>query len=154
MGTLKWYKRDPRAALVGMAGLTLAERGAYNTVLDLIYMNDGKCPDNGKEIAHWLNVDVRRWMRLRKRLIERGKIYIYAGQLHNERADIEVHETLKKIAQVTEAANKRWADYNDIKKLADADAMRTQCKLQPDKNKLSAKIVPLPRDNREKEQKK
>ena len=37
MGTLKWYKRDPDAALSGMFELTLEERGAYNTILDLIY---------------------------------------------------------------------------------------------------------------------
>ena len=35
MGELKWYKRDPRAALVGMSCLTLEERGAHNTILDL-----------------------------------------------------------------------------------------------------------------------
>jgi len=36
----RWYKRDPNAALEGMAVLTLEERGAYNTVLDLIYTHD------------------------------------------------------------------------------------------------------------------
>ena len=41
MGHLKWYKRDPRAALTGMMQLTLEERGAYNTILDLIYVHDG-----------------------------------------------------------------------------------------------------------------
>ena len=32
MGVLRWYKRDPRAALSGMMELTLEERGAYNTI--------------------------------------------------------------------------------------------------------------------------
>jgi len=41
VGKVRWYKRDPNAALTGMAGLTLEERGAYNTILDLIYANDG-----------------------------------------------------------------------------------------------------------------
>ena len=41
MGVVKWYKRDPNAALTGMASLTLEERGAYNTILDLIYAHDG-----------------------------------------------------------------------------------------------------------------
>ena len=31
MGNIRWYKRDPDAALNGMAVLTLEERGAYNT---------------------------------------------------------------------------------------------------------------------------
>lgn len=151
MGILKWYKRDPRAALAGMASLNLAERGAYNTVLDLIYINDGKLPDNGKEIAHWLRIDVRRWLRIRKRLIEKGKLYPYAGELHNERADIEVQETLKRIAQAAEAGRKRWAAYNEIKDLADATAKRPQCYLQPQTKSLSARIVPIHKeDNRDK----
>ena len=41
MGTLKWYKRDPRAALAGMMKLTLEECGAYNKILDLIYLRGG-----------------------------------------------------------------------------------------------------------------
>jgi hypothetical protein len=31
MGVVKWYKRDPNAALTGMASLTLEERGAYRS---------------------------------------------------------------------------------------------------------------------------
>src|ERR1700722_5833428 len=31
MGVVKWYKRDPNAALTGMASLTLKERGAYRS---------------------------------------------------------------------------------------------------------------------------
>ena len=46
MGTLKWYARDPRAALTGMMELTLEERGAYNTILDLIYCHDGEVVDD------------------------------------------------------------------------------------------------------------
>jgi hypothetical protein len=32
--------RDPNAAVIGMASLELDERGAYNTILDLIYAHD------------------------------------------------------------------------------------------------------------------
>ena len=59
MGSLKWYKRDPRAALTGMMSLSLEERGAYNTILDLIYIHDGALTDDPKFIAPWLNVDLR-----------------------------------------------------------------------------------------------
>ena len=44
----RWYKRDPNAALEGMAVLTLEERGAYNTVLDLIYTHDGSVDDDDR----------------------------------------------------------------------------------------------------------
>lgn len=140
MGTIKWYKRDPRAAIAGMAGLSLVERGAYNTILDLIYTMDGKLPDNGKLLAYWLHVEVRQWKRIRKRLLEKGKIYIYAGEIHNERADIEVRETLEKIRKATEAINKRWATYNEIKRMHDTNVLLPTTRK---KDNLSANIVPL-----------
>jgi hypothetical protein len=123
MGTLKWYKRDPRAALTGMMGLTLEERGAYNTILDLIYAHDGKLLDDPETILPWLNCDPRTWKRLRSRLIGCGKLYIHAGHLHNDRADDEVLQALRRGAVCIEAATKRWAVHNEIKKIRDAGAM-------------------------------
>lgn len=89
MGILKWYKRDPRAALVGMHGLTLEQRGAYNTVLDLIYCHDGAVKDDDRFIAGHMSVDVRTWRRIRSDLVSAGKLYVADGKLHNERADRE-----------------------------------------------------------------
>lgn len=120
MGALKWHKRDHCAALTGMMVLNLEERGAYNTVLDLIYAHDGELADDAKFISSWLAVDPRKWKRLRLRLIECGKIFVHAGQIHNRRADEEVHEALHRVASMTEAANKRWATYRQIKGLSDA----------------------------------
>jgi uncharacterized protein YdaU (DUF1376 family) len=90
VGELKWYKRDPRAALVGMANLTLEERGAYNTILDLIYCHDGGLPDDVRAVAHQMQIDLRTWKRLRARLLGLGKLYLQNGQLRNDRADQEV----------------------------------------------------------------
>ena len=68
MGTLKWYKRDPKAALHGMIGLTLEEKGAYNVILDLIYINDGRLLDEPKvNLIYGLNGDPRTWRRIRDR---------------------------------------------------------------------------------------
>ncbi len=147
MGILKWYKRDPHAALQGMMGLTLDERGAYNTVLDLVYAHDGRLPDNDREIASWLRVDIKRWRRIRKRLIEKGKLYPYAGELHNRKADEVCEMALRKVVLATEAANKRWAEYNRIKDLADADAMRPHkignATLNQKDRFLSARLMPI-----------
>lgn len=147
MGILKYYKRDPTAALHGMACLDLVERGAYNTVLDLIYAHDGKLPDNDREIASWLAVDIRRWRRIRKRLIEKEKLYSYAGELHNRKADEVVEMAFRRIALASEAANKRWAAYNEIKRLADADAMRPHYERNANQSlkerNLSARLVPV-----------
>lgn len=123
MGLLKWYKRDPRAALSGMMELTLEERGAYNTVLDLIYAHDGCLDDDAALISSWMRVDIRIWKRLRARLLDCGKIYIHAGTIRNQRADTEVLTALDRVTSATEAANKRWATYNEIKRIEDAKAM-------------------------------
>lgn len=123
MGILKWYKRDPRAALHGMMELSLEERGAYNTILDLIYTHDGALDDNSKFIASWLRVNVRVWKRLRARLLDAGKIYIHANQIRNQRADFEADMALHRVTSATEAAIKRWATYNEIKKLGNTAAM-------------------------------
>lgn len=147
MGILKWHKRDHNAALQGMMTLTLEERGAYNTVLDLMYAHDGRLPDNDDEICSWLRVDIRRWRRIRKRLIEKGKLYPYAGELHNRKADEIIEMALKRLALNIEAANKRWATYNKIKGLGDADAMhmhRFGNETQSQKERLlRAKLVPI-----------
>lgn len=103
MGLIKWYKRDPNAALTGMMGLTLEERGAYNTVLDLIYTRDGNLPDDERFIAGWLSVDVRVWRRIKQRLIELEKLYVRDGVLRNSRADEEVLEALSRVGSATEA---------------------------------------------------
>lgn len=90
---LPWYKRDPRAELVEMGRLTLEERGAYATLIDLIHAHNG-VDDDPRYIAGELRVHIRIWTRIRARLIELGKLYLRDGQLRNERADREIKEGL------------------------------------------------------------
>lgn len=149
MGTLKWYARDPRAALAGMMKLTLEECGAYNKILDLIYVRGGNLEDDPEEICRWLNCKPRTWKRIRTRLIDLEKIYVHAGCLHNERADDEIARITRKVQISTENANKRWATYNEIKGLSDAVAMQHTHRLR----KTSAKIVPISKQATEKEKK-
>jgi hypothetical protein len=140
MGRLRWYKRDPRAALAGMRGLTLEERGAYNTILDLIYVHDGALEDDPRAICHELHCNGQRWKRLKARLLDLGKIYVHAGCLRNERADDEV-QTWRKLQTLSElSANSRWALHNEIKRLRDGSAMQPTSRID---SKLSAKIVPI-----------
>jgi len=109
MGKLHWYKRDPDAALGGMMGLTLEERGAYNTVLDLIYSHADRLPDDDRFLAGWCNCDVRVWRRLKDRLIELGKLTAEGGLIRNGRATSGVDEALSRVASKSEAAKTRWA---------------------------------------------
>ncbi len=139
MGTLKWYARDPRAALTGMMELTLEERGAYNTVLDLIYAHDGALEDKEAFILPWLQVKGRTWRRLRARLLSLGKLYVRDGCLRSERADDEVLNALTKVLNARKANDKRWAALREIKGLRDPHGVLTTTTVRS----LSAKIMPF-----------
>lgn len=125
---LHWYQRAPKAALEGMAVLTLGERGAYTTILDLIYCHDGCVDDDDRFIAGWLRCDVRVWKRIRARLIKLGKLYVHAGTLGNERADRVVDEALHRVASARHAglisAAKRGASLKVLKDLASTPVER------------------------------
>jgi len=139
MGTLKWYKRDPRAALIGMMGLTLEERGAYNTILDLIYCRDGHLVDDPAEIVPWLGRDPRTWKAIRLRLLNKGKLYVDNGCLHNERAAKEIPDALERVLIRRRSAVDRWAVFRNIKGLQTKYALTTTKK----KESLDANIVPI-----------
>jgi uncharacterized protein YdaU (DUF1376 family) len=109
MGKIRWYKRDPNAALTGMAVLTLEERGAYNTILDLIYAFEGNLKDDERQIAGWMRCDVRRWRRIRRRLIDLEKLYLHGGCLHNERADRELDASQHRYRSAAIAGQSSWA---------------------------------------------
>jgi uncharacterized protein YdaU (DUF1376 family) len=140
MGTLKWYKRDPRAALIGMMGLTLEECGAYNKILDLIYISDGTLRDDPHEICRILNCNVRAWTKIKHRLLELGKLYVREGCLCNERADQEVRESKIRWLNAIKMNDKKWATYREIKGLGDRKGLLSTT---TKKESLSARIVPM-----------
>lgn len=85
-----WYKRDPSAALEGMQRLTLEERGAYNTILDLIYLRDDRLADDDHFISGYLGVDKRVWKRVKASLVAKGKLVLDGEFIRNGRATTEV----------------------------------------------------------------
>ena len=121
MAEMKWYKRNPMAALDGMMMLSLEERGAYNTMLDLIYANGGRVIDDERFLSGWMRCDVRIWKRIRGRLIDLGKLYIEDGYVRNKVSDKEVADASCRIDAAREAgaasAAKRKEKYsknNDV----------------------------------------
>jgi uncharacterized protein YdaU (DUF1376 family) len=94
---LHWYKRYPESALAGMKPLTLEERGAYNTVLDLIYFHGGDLHDDDRFIAGWCSCDVRIWKRIKVRLLALDKLHITDGKLCNSRADRELPKAISTV---------------------------------------------------------
>ncbi len=93
MSRRPWYKRYPADAITGMLMLSLEQKGAYSTVIDLIYLHGGPIEDDARYLSHCCGCSVRKWTALRDRLIDLGKLYLTAdGRLSNRRADREIPE--------------------------------------------------------------
>ncbi len=83
-----WHKRFHGDALNGYMGLTLEQRGAYTTFLDLLYNSDWSegLPDRDRWFAGHMNVSVRKWRALLSELVAEGKIDVTeTGLLSNKR---------------------------------------------------------------------
>lgn len=116
MAKFHWYKRDPDAALNGMAMLTLEERGAYNGIIDLLYSRDGDVPDNDKLVGNVLRVNPRTWRAIKKRLIGHGKVWIEDGKIHAKRIDSTLKEARNFAEMQSNRSRKRWENSENINK--------------------------------------
>jgi uncharacterized protein YdaU (DUF1376 family) len=92
--SFEWHTRYHQDALDGMLMLTLEERGAYNTCLDLIYARQGPIPDDERWLAGWMGCSVKKWRLVRATLLVKGKIapteHGGVACLMNERAALEL----------------------------------------------------------------
>jgi uncharacterized protein YdaU (DUF1376 family) len=95
MSAKPWHKRYHSDALSGMLPLTLEERGAYQTVLDLIYDRGGPIIDNERLLAGYMNCSIRKWRSLREALIAKRKLALVDGHLTNSRAEKEIENEVK-----------------------------------------------------------
>ena len=95
MNGLPYYKRYPRDFIEGTIGLPFEVKVTYSFVLDLIYMQGGKLPDDARYISGLLGVSVRKWNSLRESLISAGKIVAENGCLTNYRAVSELESLAK-----------------------------------------------------------
>lgn len=87
---MKWYKHDPSAALAGMIGLTVEERGAYYTLIDLQY---ARAPHNhvtDELVIKALAVRPQVWRRLKAALVAKGKVREIDGKLIANRVETQV----------------------------------------------------------------
>lgn len=105
---MKFYKRDPDAALSGMAELTLQERGAYNTIIDLLYSRDGDLRDDDDMLRRCMGCHGNEWHAVKSRLIAKRKIWVECGFIKAKRVD----DVLREAAEFSEIqrnrAAKRW----------------------------------------------
>ena len=95
-------KRKPRRAdfyaddwLSGTMDLSIDEEGAYIRVCALIYSKGRPIPDDDRWLAGMCRVSTRRWRKLRHSLIDKGKITIMDGFIHQQRCEFE----LKRMAE-------------------------------------------------------
>lgn len=103
---MKFYKRDPNAALAGMAELTLKQRGAYNSLLDALYAADGDLPDDDLRIARMISCHWREWATVKRELIEVGKVWTEGGKIYAKR----VQETVKEASEFSQKQSKRASE--------------------------------------------
>lgn len=90
---LSWYKRDGFAFHSATIGWDEGLKGAYSTIIDLIYMHGGQLPDENKYISVHIGCTKNKWtMTYRKRLLELGKIKIEDGIITNPKASRDISE--------------------------------------------------------------
>jgi uncharacterized protein YdaU (DUF1376 family) len=107
MSALPYHKRYHSDALAGFMALTLEERGAYQTLLDMMYDRGGPLIDNERLLAGYMNCSVRKWVQLRQILIQKGKIIINRdGMICNNRARKEIENQSKTHRKLIEAGSK------------------------------------------------
>jgi len=126
-----WHKRYHSDALTGFMSLTLEERGAYQTVLDLIYDRGGPIMDNDRLMAGYMGVSLRKWAGLRASLIAKGKITIGDGFIENDRAIFEIKNSLKTSRKHAENGLKGARKLSENKKLPNENNESELARLKP-----------------------
>lgn len=93
---MPYHRRYHQDALQGYRKLDLEQRGAYSTILDLIYDEGGPIDHNERWLAGELNCTVGKARKLIAQLIELRKIYVTAaGKISNHRCDSEIENSIK-----------------------------------------------------------
>jgi len=91
-----------------MNELTLKQRGAYNSILDLLYSRDGDVPDDDVRVARMICCNWREWKAVKAELIALGKIWLEGGKIRAKR----VKETLREASDFSQEqrkkASERW----------------------------------------------
>jgi uncharacterized protein YdaU (DUF1376 family) len=142
MNGLPYYKAYPRDFVEGTVGMPLELKGAYRVLIDLIYLQGGRLPDDAHYISGLLGCSVRKWRSLRKHLVEIGKIQAENGIISQKRADKEL-EILSKY-QETQSENRRG--YRKNKDLEEPRSNHTEPEPEKEEraNALSKKKPPEP----------
>jgi uncharacterized protein YdaU (DUF1376 family) len=106
--TMPYHRRYHGDALQGYMPLTLDERGAYTTILDLIYDNGGPIVRNERYLSGMMNCSVRLARSLIDALIQHQKLYVTRDhKLSNHRAERELEAAISISLKRAESASKK-----------------------------------------------
>lgn len=135
--TMPYHRRYHQDALQGYMGLTLEERGAYTTILDLIYDRGGPIPNSERWLAGVMDCSIRKARALVSRLLTLQKIYLTAeGKISNHRCEDEIANALKISRKRAENASKPKDDAAENRKFGNktndrAEQMRSKSAVIP-----------------------
>lgn len=131
MSANPWHKRYHGDALTGFMSLSLEERGAFQTLLDLIYDRGGPIVDNDRLLAGYLGVSLRKWASLRDMLISKGKIAVEDGHITNARAILELKKSAKTSRKCAENGSKGGCKSVETRKKSNENSESDQAPLKP-----------------------
>ncbi|MFI4985816.1 MAG: YdaU family protein [Alphaproteobacteria bacterium] len=92
--------------IAGTVELSLEEEGAYLRVCMLIYSKGVPIPDNERWLAGMCRVSMRRWRLLRQALVDKGKIAILDGRIHQSRCEFELEKAMIRARKLAENGSK------------------------------------------------
>ncbi|KQV27865.1 hypothetical protein ASC97_05740 [Rhizobium sp. Root1203] len=111
---MPYHRRYHGDALQGYTKLDLEQRGAYTTILDLIYDAGGPIDNNERWLSGQLNCSLRKVRALLSDLLTMRKIFINSqGQISNHRCETEIENALKISRKRAESAMKPRRDDGD-----------------------------------------
>ena len=136
MNGLPWFKCFPRDFNEGMIGLSLEERGAYITVLNLIYQRGGPVPDDAPYFRALLSCTPKTWAKIRAALIARGKLFEVnfngADSLMNRRAADELARR-EEISEIRSELGERGGRKTQAKRRENNDLAQANAEQAPSK---------------------
>lgn len=142
MSDMPYHKRYHSDALAGFMSLTLEQRGAYQTLLDMIYDRGGSIHDNERLLAGYMQCSVRLWRKLRSDLLEKGKIYITAdGHISNDRAEKEIENAAKTSRERAENGSKGARVKRDKQEKSKENNVGTQATLERSSSYIRSQIL-------------
>lgn len=120
---INWYADE---WLSGTAMLKADERGVYITICSLIYSHGGPIPDDEQDLARLCGCHWRSFRRIRKTLIERGKIVPENGHVMVRRCAKELQDASTRASEASHNGRKGGRKSNKNNGLDKPEALRAE----------------------------